>query len=405
MKTAVLIILRIVSSLSVLGFLYYLYGIMPDNDWKPNLEKFLVFLIFFVTIAGFEYHSYRRRTPNVALLAESALLLVIFASFFYSYSAKWVPGGFIPPVADYGFMVVDATKMLFVDGENPYSSQTISPIKDIFGPEYRGFYYGPLMMVGYLPTLVSPAAGYKYTSIFFVLLSGVLLAFLVVEPEDRWELRLANIAFVETAFFLPERMWIELFSRGAHDYFPVALLLAGLLALKKGNPFWTGILVGLSFSAKFSPAVFVLPFLPYRDRKVLIGLFIGLLPHLPFFLWDPPAFVRNVFLVRFVMPHDGSSFRWLLAPEYHWWLPTALLLGLGYAIYRNIRGPLEFRTVVVGLTLLLIVGETTFKQVHLNHLIWFFPLFALLFTYNREKVFGFLAGIFGNRLAANPETP
>lgn len=385
--------IRIGSSLLILSALYYLYGVMPSNDWQPNLEKFIVFFVFFAGIVIFEFNRFHRKAPKGALLAESAILLILLSYFLISYTSKHAPTGFGPPVADYGFMVVDAVKMLFVDHQNPYASTTISPIKDIFTEEYRGFYYGPLMMVGYLPTLYSPAAGYKVMSLFYMLLSGVLLAFLVFDREDAWQTNLANILFVETAFFLPERMWIELFFRGAHDYFPVSILLAGLLALKKEKIFLAGLLVGLSFSAKFAPALFLLPFLPYRDRKIWLGLFLGLMPHIPFFLWDPPAFIRNVFLVRIIMPHDGSSFRWLLPAQYHWWLPTTLILAVLFSFYQNFRKPLAYGTVIYGFTLLLIIGETTFKQVHLNHLIWFFPMFALLATAYRDRLFGSIARI------------
>lgn len=397
MKKIAWIVLRLTSSLSVLGAMFYLYGIMPDQDWQPNLEKFLVFLVFFAAIAGFEYLGFRRESPRSALWAEFAILVVIFVTLFYTHGGKWVPDGFNPPVADYGFMVVDATKLLFVEHQNPYSSQTISPIRDILTAEYRGYYYGPLTMIGYLPSLWWPYSGYKIAGVFFLIVCAILLAFLVIEPDEPLSVRLANIAFVETAFFLPERMWIELFSRGSHDFMPVAFILAALLALKKDAYFWVGLLAGLSFSTKFSPALFLLPFLPIRQKKMWIGLAIGMAPQIPFLLWDFTGYFNNVFLVRFIMPSDGSSLRYFIKPEHYWWLPACVIVGMALSFYRNLRKQLEYRTVLVGFTLLLIVGEVTFKQVHLNHLVWFFPMFALIFTYNRERLFGFLSR--GDRLA------
>lgn len=391
MKNIALILLHLSCSLAVLGCMFYLYGIMPDQDWQPNLEKFLVFLVFFAAIAGFGYFGFRRELPRPTLWVEFGVLAVILISLFYSYGGKWVPNGFIPPVADYGFMVVDATKMLWVDHENPYSSQTISPIRDILGPDHRGYYYGPLTMIGYLPSLYWPYSGYKYAGVFFLLVCAVLLAFLVIEPGEPLSVRVANIAFVETAFFLPERMWIELFSRGAHDFMPVAFILAALLALKKDSYFLVGLLAGLSFSTKFSPALFLLPFLPIRQKKMWIGLAAGMLPQVPFLIWDFTGYVNNVFLVRVIMPSDQSSLRYYLRPEHYWWLPASLLIAMVLSVYQNFRRVLGFRTVLVGFTLLLIVGEVTFKQVHLNHLVWFFPLFALIFTYDRERLFGFVS--------------
>lgn len=391
MKKLALIVLRLASSMSLLASMFFLYWVMPDNDWQANLEKFYSFLVFFVAIAGFEYLRFRRKPPRSALWAEIAVCAVIFVTIFYAYGSRWAIGGLNPPVADYGFMVVDATKLLFLEHKNPYSSQTISPIVDIFTPEYRGFYYGPVMMVGYLPSLFFPISGFKYASIFFVLVSAILLAFLVMEPDDTPSVRLANIAFVETAFFLPERLWIELFSRGAHDFLPVMFILAALLALKKNLYFWTGVFAGLSFATKFSPALFLLPFLPLRKKNLWYGLALGLVPLLPFILWDLPGLARNVFIIRFIMRADGSSLRSHIPIEFHWLLPVALLTAMVFALYQNYRHPLEYRTVLFGFALLLIVGEVTFKEVHLNHLVWFFPIFALLFTYNRERLFGVMS--------------
>ncbi len=387
MKKIASILLHLICSLLVLGCMFYLYSLMPDQDWQPNLEKFLVFLVFFVAIAGFGFFGVRRNFIRPVLWVEAGVLAVIFIIVIYSYGGKWVPNGFNPPVADYGFMVVDATKMLFVDYQNPYSSETISPVRDIVGSDYWGYYYGPLTMIGYSPSLYWPYSGYKIASVFFLLACAVLLAFLVIEPGEAMSSRLANIAFVETAFFLPERTWIELFSRGAHDFMPVALLLGALLALRKESYFFVGLLAGFSFSTKFSPVLFLFPFLPIRRERMWIGFAAGLVPQVPFLIWDFSGYVNNVFVVRLVMPSDASSLRYYLNPEHYWWLPAILLIAMLLSVYQNFRRELEYQTVLIGFTLLLIIGEVTFKQVHLNHLVWFFPLFALIFTFYRDFLF------------------
>lgn len=400
MKKVSLILLRLACSGAVLYVMYYLYGLFPPEDWQPDLEKFIAYFAFFAAIVGFTYLRFKGKAPRAALWAEGALFVVVLAVVVYGWSGKWAVNGFGPPVADYGFMVVDATKMLFVEHENPYSSQTISPIRDTLGPEFRGYYYGPLTMIGYSPSLLWPVSGYKIAGVFYLLATAVLLGLLVWEPDDDPALKFANIAFVLAAYFLPERMWVELFSRGAHDFMPTALVLGALLAIKKNNFFAAGLLAGLSFSTKFAPALFLLPFLPIRRKNMWIGFALGLLPQVPFLLWDLQGFINNVYLVRFFMPSDQSSLRYYLKPEHYWWLPAALAVAMTIAAYRNLRRPLGYGTVLIGFALVMIVGEVTFKQVHLNHMVWFYPIFALIFTYSRDRLFGLATQEFSDRSAA-----
>jgi hypothetical protein len=168
-------------------------------------------------------------------------------------------------------------------------------------------------------------------------------------------------------------------------------ILAALLALKKDRIFWAGLFTGLSFAAKFAPAMFLIPFMPIRQKRFWVGLGLGLLPYLPFLFWDYSGVWRNAFWLRVVIPADGTSLYWITPESYQWIYGATILIAYLTAVIWAVRRKLDYGSVLVGFTLLLIVADVTQKQVHGNHLIWFYPLFALLFMGYRENLFGFLS--------------
>lgn len=388
-KTA-LVILRLTSSLLLLGLMFTLYWVFNEYDWGHPLAKAGCFSAFFVLAAGLQYLSFHRETPALALWLEFAVLSIILITLFFFYGREYGPSALQPPWVDIGYTTVNATTLLVKQHQNPYSSSNIN-VRDELAPEYRGFHYGPAMMLGYLPSGYFPDSGYKIVSLFYVAISTILLVFLVTEADDTWATWLARIAFTQTAFFLPESFWREVLYQGANDVFPVMLVLAALLALKKDLFFWTGIFAGLSFAAKFSPAAFLVPFLPARQKQFWIGFAIGLAPLFPFLFWDFASVVRNVFWFRVIMRSDSTSLYSVLPVEIHWLMPVTLVIALLVSVYWNIRGTLDYRTALIGFTLLLIVADVTQKEIHLNHLIWFCPLFAIIFAYDRERLFGFIS--------------
>lgn len=277
--------------------------------------------------------------------------------------------------------------MLVKDFENPYSSQVVNPTIEL-KPEYRGFHYGPAMLLGYLPAAFFPAHGFKIVSLFFILISAILLCLLVDDREKPILDRITSMAFVLCLFFLSERFWYEILRQGANDIFPVALILAALYMLKNERFFLTGLLAGLSLSAKFSPAVFFLiPSIRKDLRAQLIaGIGAGLVPLVIFSLWDFLGLFNNVFLLRFILRYDSTSLYSILPVELHFWLPVSLLIAVLWTIRHGFKNKTEYRSVLISFTLLLIIAEITFKEIHANHLIWFYPLFALILEKHRHHI-------------------
>jgi hypothetical protein len=230
--------------------------------------------------------------------------------------------------------------------------------------------------------------GYKFTSVFYVLISLTLLYFLVLRPGQTRSERIANFLFVAAAYLLGSRFWYELLDEGANDYFHVMWILAALLALKKDHVFWAGLFTGFSFAAKFAPAMFLIPFMPVRQKNFWFGLALGVTPYLPFLFWDYAGLWRNAFWLRVVIPADWTSLYWITPPRFQWIYGAAILIAYLIAVVWAIRRKLDYSATLVGFTLLLIVADITQKQVHGNHLIWFYPLFAILFMGYRERLMG-----------------
>jgi hypothetical protein len=255
------------------------------------------------------------------------------------------------------------------------------------------------MMIAYLPGVFFPEYGFKIANVLYVLLAAVLIGFLVTDKGQSWGARVAAIVFAQIVFFLPERFWFETLSQGSNDILPIALILAALLALKQGRDFWIGLFTGLSFTAKFAPAVFLMPFSPIHRLKYWFGFALGCTPFLPFVVWDLGGLIRNAFIFRFMVGPDATSMFSVLPGNLHWLLSVTVLAGLAVTLYSYFRQNVPYRTALVGFTLLLILTAATFKEVHGNHLTWFFPLFALIFTDYRERLFGLISGGFMKKLA------
>ncbi len=368
--------------------MFGLYTLLHQYDWGHPFIKLFCFAAAFVLIVFLRGRAQLPDPPPGLVRVERVVWPIVLVCIIVSYGNTYGPEVVHPPRVDIGYTTVNAASMLFNQGKNPYSSQDINRQREL-RPQYRGFHYGPLMLLGYWPSVLSPGLGYKLASVTYLLASVFLVCLLASAPKELGAHRLATLTFVLCLFLLSERFWYEILTQGANDVLPVALLLASLLALKGRRYFLTGLMLGLSFAAKFSPAIFLLIALLRRNLQVSIvkGFGLGLLPLLAFALWDPKGVFNNVFWVRFTVPYDSTSLYSEIHPALHFIFPLLLLAAVVYSLYRNSRIPLEYENVLTSFTLLLIVGEVTFRQIHANHLIWFYPLFALTLGMHRYQLF------------------
>ena len=230
----------------------------------------------------------------------------------------------------------------------------------------------------------------KISNLVYLAVSIGLLGWLAVrtEPSSRRYrcLRWAPAAVVAALVLLPDRLHYELFTQGAVDMFPVMLLIAAVTFVRQRRWLSAGLMVGLSFSAKFSPAAFLLILFVRRQisPRFLLGAALGLLPYVPFLLWDAPSLVRNVFLFHSAKASDSTSLYSVTPSELHYLFTVFQACSVAIAVALNFKRPLEIRSLVVSFTLLLIAIEVSYREMHGNHLIWFIPIAALSLTWHRH---------------------
>ena len=392
-------LLYLLSPLIVLGLFDYIFRIFYTYDWD---QPFALLVCYSALFVGVIYLTRPRKDillPRYVYVIEFLAFGGLLLSLLWSLGVKHYAHLWDPPTVDIGAMTQEAAKMLFTQFQNPYQSTTLNVL--LSQPGYGGFKYGPIMILGYLPSAFFPQSGYKIMNALYLLLSLACLGYLSWQQGFVRARNLATVVFVLTLALIPQRVGHELFLIGANDILPILLLLLSMVFLKRSNNFWAGLFAGLSFSAKFSPAVFLIALLVRKDfrGKFFLGVGVGLLPNLFFLAWDYGSFIRNVFLFNAVKIYDSTSL-YSITPKPLHFIFILIQLGafLGFwarSFFRRVEVP-ELTTSFI---LLLIIIVATYRQVHANYLIWFIPFMALIFGANRHGAWGRM-GIAFSKLSA-----
>lgn len=390
--------LPLISALTVVTVLLAIYIGFHRYDWGQPFTKLMCFAAIGTgVLALHRAPPVSAQTPPwtvwVECLAYGLLLLWVLQG----WGTTYLPHLKDPPWVDVGYTTQNAARLFWNEGDNPYTRTDINPRAEL-APEHRGFHYGPAMFLGYAAATVHPW-GYKLSSLSYLLLTLAGMALITRGLSTRGAseaVQLARTLFVVTGALLCERYWYELFRQGVSDIFPVCLIVFALLALQRGAWAWAGALLGLSFAAKFSPAAFLIILLCRRatPARFYIGGLIGALPLLPFALWDPVALYENVFRLRFILGFDSTSLYSITPAALHILFPLTQLVAVAACLVYNFYRPVDLRGLLVQFTLLLIIMEVTFKEIHANHLIWFLPLIPLAFADSRHRLFTGLTATF-----------
>ncbi|CZF78302.1 hypothetical protein GCE9029_00757 [Grimontia celer] len=372
-------------------FIYCIYRLFQTYDWGQPFTKFLCFSgLFALCLTLFRHRQQTQSLPNFLFIGEALFASLVVIAIFYRMLNGYGDALFTAPTVDIGYTTEHAARLLFLQGENPYLSQEIN-IRPELAAEHRGFHYGPAMLLGYAPSAFFPGVGYKVMSMVFLAIAAISMCMLIVgnmKGQSRWQVR-STVLIALMLFFLPERLWYEVFQVGANDIYPVSLLLLGMVFAQRDKWLWAGILMGLSFATKFSPAAFLLAMFLRKDIRMtfLAGCVIGVTPMMAFLVWDYQSLMENVFFLRFGLNYDSTSLYSITPPVLHVLFPLAQLSALVYLLVRNFGRTLSTEETLVCFTLLLIIIEVTFKEIHANHLIWFYPLIAFIVATYRHKLF------------------
>jgi hypothetical protein len=380
---------------SVASFLAYrsIFDLFHRYDWNQPIVKLVAFqALFLLILFSFIAHNrgLARTTENViaAELVTAALILCWELTRTFTLFKSGLHTG----MNDLGQTTEDAVRAVLLAHENPYLRDIARNGDD---PAFWGFKYGPGMLVGYaLAGVGRSGLGLKICNLVYLAVTTAVLGRLAVRLEPspsryRW-LRCTPAVVVSSMVLLPDRVLFELFSQGAVDMFPVMLLVTVVACVQRERWLAAGFMAGLSFSAKFSPAAFLLVLFLRRQiaRRFVLGFALGLFPFVPFLIWDTPSLVRNVFLFHSGKSFDNTSLYSVTPAELHYLFTAFQLAAVALVVTLNFKRPLEVRSLMVCFALLLITIEVSYREMHGNHLIWFVPVVALSLTWHRHWLTG-----------------
>ncbi len=389
--------------LGLYGFIFHLFMIY---DWEHPLVKVGCFAgLFALVLRVFLNRDGGPDREKVSLGVEvalvSALLGLVVVNGLDEYAAQLLE----PPRIDIGRTTQRAAELFFSELENPYADNTIARLND--NPEQWGFKYGPLMFLGYGFSAVFPQSGLKLSSAVFLLITLVMIGLLVWNEQKRRLENIGAVVFAVTLVVLPRRVWHELARQGVVDVLPTMLIVVSLVFVKRAHPLLAGMAAGLSFSTKFSPALFfiVACFRKQTPRRFYWGIALGLVPMVIFAGWDFDAFWNNVFLFHMTKQHDSTSLYSVVPEAFHFLFPLLQLVAMLAVVRINFARPPHFMQQAVSTIVLLICIETLYREMHANHLLWFVPLLAVVLARYRDRLVPatLLGAPSGSDFLASPE--
>ncbi|MEA3421511.1 MAG: glycosyltransferase 87 family protein [Acidobacteriota bacterium] len=233
-----------------------------------------------------------------------------------------------------------------------------------------------------------PSCGLKIHNVLYLILTLFFLTVIVQKKDEFLIQRLCAIACVCYFCLIPNRLWYELFTQGVNDIFPILLIILAFYFIKIEKWGLAGLFIGLSFSAKFAPAAFLMCLFLRRDLKVklFIGFFIGLMPIFAFMIWDAKALINNAFLCRFILEHDSTSLYSISPKQIYFIFPLVQLAAIVIMVTRNFNKKVVLEELVFHFSVLVIIITVAFKAVHTNYLIWICPITGYLLTTNRYNL-------------------
>lgn len=372
-------------------FLAYhsIFSLLHRFDWGQPLVKLACFEVLAVLILlQFYWRKARTATPTEKVAAVELTATVAILVWECARMVTLLRSGLSTGMNDLGYTDENAVRALVLDHANPY---LLEIAKNGNAPSYWGFKYAPGMLLGYPASVWWPnGVGLKVTNMIFLLVTAVLVGWLVSQtdsaPKRHPWLRWSPGTLAAALMLLPERLYHELFNQGAVDIFPTMLMIGALVCVHRQAWLSVGLLLGLSFSAKLSPVAFmlVLFFRPRTSPRFVTGLALGLLPFVPFLIWDAPALLRNVFIFHSMKDFDTTSLYSITPKELHFLFSAFQLGAVALSVAVTFRRPFEVRELVVVSTLLLIAIQISYREIHGNHLIGFMPLLAMIFTWYRH---------------------
>ncbi|MBT3982128.1 MAG: DUF2029 domain-containing protein [Bacteriovoracaceae bacterium] len=222
------------------------------------------------------------------------------------------PRGFME---DQAALMKNSTEALVKRGENFYTVY-VDPygvtMNDGTEKRFDGHKYTPLQNLIYGPwTLLFDLKG-MYVGNIFSYVGIATTIFLILKS-----LSLVHGLFGLLIFLTTDFVYVLAFNNGTTDFYPTLFSLLSLASLQRGKENRAGILLGLSIACKQVPgAIFALYALIQKKYRVfLLASAVFWVVCLPFVIWDPQSFFRQIFEFPMVRPPGPLAMMYYL-PEW-----------------------------------------------------------------------------------------
>jgi hypothetical protein len=365
-------------SLFLLAIYAVIFYIFHRYDWGHPIIKLICFLILLAIIifnfykkSKHQKYEYNKSYLKIEIIIWTIFILLILFFIALPY-LKQINS---PAQCDVGDITHNTIKLLFLGGKNPYS---------------QGYPYGPATLLFYFPSVWFGSFFLKWISLFYLLcLFIIVFLFVNNNNENKNKLQLISLfLFVVLFIIIPERLWYETFVQGATDILPVLLVLISILFVSRDNSLFAGIFAGLSLSTKFSIAPFYIILFIRRKIKLsfILGLFIGVLPIIFFLIFGGMSVINKMFIIHLSRNFDSTSLYSITPSSLHFIFPLIQVIAVLFFIFINFKKKIEYKTLLIHLTILLAIIEVSYIEIHGNHLLWFVPLFAVIFMLFKNKM-------------------
>jgi hypothetical protein len=377
----------------LLTFCWWAWDTIFLNDWGDGVALKVLLVVGFswvvVGVGGVLPKCGGGRGVKVIALLVSVWSILMSA---WILAPEYVPKARSLPVNDIGLTTLDCARMFWRGEGNPYTDDQVNPRPGL-PPGYRGFHYGPGMLLCYAGSAFGPGG---YRAFHFAWVAGMILvggALAARWGKGRLD-KAAAMAFFLAVLLASPGWWKEYFWMGVNDAAPLVLMGGSLLLVGRGNWGWAGVLGGLALSAKFSPAGFLLLALMRRDTpwKFWGGVMAGTLPLWVAIPFAPVESFRNIFLSRLYVEGTPTGLHHLLPDSAHGILTIGAAVGMVIVVVRCWSGGVGIAPVLRSLVVLACLGILGHKEVHVNHLTWLLFFGAILLAKGRELFWPWLAG-------------
>ena len=245
-----------------------------------------------------------------------------------------------------------------------------------------GLKYGPAMLTLYVPFIGMWGKGGIFAANLFYLMVFTLLAFFRGPQIRHANFWVAGCFLV--MLFGPTHIRSQGLVASANDLLPLGWAIMGYYLLKRKQTWLFGAFcLSLSFSAKFLPGLFFLPFLLRTNLRTMVVFgFLVLLWFAPFWVWDSQGLWNNLMVFMLHRPSDSTALAHYLPPAVV--VGLQVLVGVGLVVFalktalKSKCDHSDWLFVLLGMCALLFAG----KILHNNYILWVQVVFGFaVFTW------------------------